>query len=95
MSGLFGMMVIEGTSNDVTAIPEIGDATEVFMAISEALLDPETGIPVPFFPVAMAFNWVSVVNGRLAEETKFEFTQVRTCSATRLVLTHLLALTLH
>jgi FtsP/CotA-like multicopper oxidase with cupredoxin domain len=42
--------------------------------MSEALLDPE-GSPLPFFPIAMAFDWISVVNGMLAEETVFEFTQ--------------------
>lgn len=31
MSGTFGIMVIEGTPIDVTAIPEIGAATEIFM----------------------------------------------------------------
>jgi FtsP/CotA-like multicopper oxidase with cupredoxin domain len=31
MSGLFGAMIIEGTANDVTVIPEIGNATEVIM----------------------------------------------------------------
>jgi FtsP/CotA-like multicopper oxidase with cupredoxin domain len=31
MSGLFGFMVIEGTDNDVTVVPEIGNATEIFL----------------------------------------------------------------
>ena len=31
MSGLFGAMIIEGTANDVTVVPEIGNATEVII----------------------------------------------------------------
>lgn len=31
MSGSFGAMVIEGTANDVTSVPEIRDATEIIM----------------------------------------------------------------
>ncbi|CAB9519108.1 Multicopper oxidase [Seminavis robusta] len=75
MSGLFGAMIIEGTANDVTAIPEIESATEVVMILNEVLVDEKTGIPPPFFPIVMAFDWKSVVNGRLAEETKYEFQQ--------------------
>lgn len=30
-SGLFGAMVIEGTANDITQVPEIGNATEIIM----------------------------------------------------------------
>lgn len=41
-------------------------------------MDEETGIPPPFFPIVMAFVWSSTVNGRLAEETKFEFTKGET-----------------
>lgn len=31
MSGLFGAMIIEGTANDITSVPEIDNATEVIM----------------------------------------------------------------
>jgi FtsP/CotA-like multicopper oxidase with cupredoxin domain len=46
--------------------------------MSEALMDSETGIPLPFFPLVLAFGWSSVVNGILAEDTKFEFRQGET-----------------
>ena len=41
-------------------------------------MDAETGIPPPFFPIVMALDWSSTVNGMLGEETYFEFTQGET-----------------
>jgi hypothetical protein len=31
MSGLYGAMIIEGTANDITTVPEIAAAREVIM----------------------------------------------------------------
>lgn len=46
--------------------------------MSESGVDPNTSVPLPFLPIAMFFDWDSVVNGHLAEETHFEFTQGET-----------------
>ena len=46
--------------------------------MSEDLHDPESGVPNPFFPFWMAMDWNSVVNGILAEENMYEFTQGET-----------------
>jgi Multicopper oxidase len=46
--------------------------------LAESLKDAETGIPAPFFPIVMAFDWDSVVNGILAEDNQYEFIQGET-----------------
>lgn len=46
--------------------------------MSESLVDEETGIPPPFFPTELAFDWKSVVNGKSAGETNYEFSEGET-----------------
>jgi FtsP/CotA-like multicopper oxidase with cupredoxin domain len=74
LSSLFGMMVVEGTDSDITKAPGIEDATEIFMVLSEGLVNEDKSVP-PFFPVAFSFDWKSVVNGVLGEQTEYEVTQ--------------------
>lgn len=74
LSSLFGFFVVEGTDNDITKSPGVQGATEVFMALSEGLVNPDKSVP-PFFPLIMQFNWDSVVNGELGSMTEYEFMQ--------------------
>jgi FtsP/CotA-like multicopper oxidase with cupredoxin domain len=79
MSNLFGFLVIEGTESDIDKAPGIEGATEVFMMLSEGLVDPVTLQVPPFFPIVGAVDlWYSVVNGYASFETEFIFAQGET-----------------
>jgi FtsP/CotA-like multicopper oxidase with cupredoxin domain len=74
MANLYGFIVIEGTESDIDKAPGIEGATEVFMILTEGLVDPESGRAPPFFPIVGAVDfWYSVANGYSADETHYEF----------------------
>jgi hypothetical protein len=77
MANLFGFFVIEGTDRDITKAPGVEGATEIFMMLSEGLVDEDKSVP-PFFPVAFQFDWNSAANGVLGSDTKYTFTQGET-----------------
>jgi len=87
LSSLFGFFVVEGTDADITSAPGVKGATEVFLAISEGLVnDTDKSVP-PIFPIAFEFDWTSVANGHRSQDTVFQFEQgetvlFRTVSAT-------------
>jgi FtsP/CotA-like multicopper oxidase with cupredoxin domain len=70
-------MVIEGTDNDISNAPGISGSTEVLMLLSEGLVNDDKSIPM-FFPITGQFNWNSVANGNLGQETTYAFTQHET-----------------
>jgi FtsP/CotA-like multicopper oxidase with cupredoxin domain len=70
-------MVIEGTDNDISNAPGISGSTEVLMLRSEGLVNDDKSIPM-FFPITGQFNWNSVANGNLGQETTYAFTQHET-----------------
>mmetsp|Transcript_24682 Transcript_24682/g.38025 ORF Transcript_24682/g.38025 Transcript_24682/m.38025 type:complete len:605 (-) Transcript_24682:603-2417(-) len=78
MSGLHGVLVIEGTEDDLTAVPEIEKATEVFMMLGEADLNPETKMPNPFVPIVMKFDWLHTTNGHDGADTTLTFSKGET-----------------
>lgn len=73
LSGLYGLMVIEGTAQDVAQAPGIKDATEVFLIIGEFFNIPDTTKPYPELPLAYSFDWISLTNGHDGATTKFQF----------------------
>ena len=77
LSSLFGFIIVEGTDSDLDKAPGLEDATEVLMLFSESLVNDDKSVP-PFFPIVYSFNWYSLVNGYLATETLFTFTQGET-----------------
>jgi FtsP/CotA-like multicopper oxidase with cupredoxin domain len=74
LSSLFGFMVVEGTDSDITKAPGIADATEIFVVLSEGLVNQDKSVP-PFFPIAFQFDWKSITNGVLGEQTEYEVVQ--------------------
>jgi FtsP/CotA-like multicopper oxidase with cupredoxin domain len=74
LSSLFGFMVVEGTDSDITKAPGIDDATEIFVVLSEGLVNEDKSVP-PFFSIAFQFDWKSVANGVVGELTEYEVTQ--------------------
>ena len=78
LSSLMGAIIVEGTDRDVTDAPGIEGATEVIMILSEYLKHPDGNFPMPFFPIVYSFDWSSVTNGYLAEETVYGFEQGET-----------------
>jgi FtsP/CotA-like multicopper oxidase with cupredoxin domain len=74
LSSLFGFLVVEGTDSDITKAPGIDDATEIFVVLSEGLVNEDKSVP-PFFPIALRFDWKSVANGVFGEETEYEVAQ--------------------
>lgn len=73
MSGLYGFLVVEGTEQDITSVPEIADSTEVFLMLAETSLNKETKRVDPFIPIVMKFDWEHVTNGNLGQDTTFTF----------------------
>mmetsp|Transcript_3218 Transcript_3218/g.6048 ORF Transcript_3218/g.6048 Transcript_3218/m.6048 type:complete len:591 (+) Transcript_3218:145-1917(+) len=74
LANLYGFIVIEGTDSDIDQAPGIQGATEVFMMLSEGLVDPVTKRVPPFFPIVGAVDvWFSVSNGYAAAETNYVF----------------------
>jgi hypothetical protein len=59
LSGLFGMVVIEGHPTDIRSVPEIKNAKEILMIMSESLVD-EQKKPVPTFPIASKYNTIDI-----------------------------------
>jgi FtsP/CotA-like multicopper oxidase with cupredoxin domain len=74
LASLFGFMVVEGTDSDITKAPGIDDATEIFVVLSEGLVNEDKSLP-PFFPIAFQFDWKSLANGVFGEQTEYEITQ--------------------
>ena len=72
MSGLYGMIVVEGNEHDITQALGIRGEKEVLMIVSEGLLQDDGTVP-PYFPTAGEFNWESTVNGRPSAETQYNF----------------------
>jgi FtsP/CotA-like multicopper oxidase with cupredoxin domain len=76
MSGLYGFLVVEKPDSeyDITNIPELKAAGEIeqFMILSEFLGD-ESGLPVPDFPIVMAFNWKHLTNGQVGDNYTLEY----------------------
>ena len=63
MSGLFGVVIVEGTPYDISQVPEIAAATEVPMILSETKVDSNGSVAdyiKPFFD----FGWKPLVNGQ-------------------------------
>lgn len=78
LSGLYGFLVIEGTDDDITAVPEISQATEQFLMLGETLTIPGTTIPMPFFPVVMEFSWEAITNGLLGSDYMLTYSKGET-----------------
>jgi suppressor of ftsI len=76
LASLMGFIVVEGNdaTNNIAMAPGVEDATEIFMMLSEGLVNPDGSVP-PVFPIVMQFNWTSVVNGHLPEATTYDFEQ--------------------
>jgi len=73
LSGLAGAFIIEGTDEDITNVPEIADATEVFLTLSESKVD-EAGKPSRSgIEILMDFDWDYVTNGELGETATINF----------------------
>jgi len=78
LSGLAGAFIIEGTDEDITNIPEIADATEVILSLSESKVD-ETGKPNSSgIGIVMDFEYEYVTNGELGEASTINFTKGET-----------------
>jgi FtsP/CotA-like multicopper oxidase with cupredoxin domain len=56
LSGLFGIVIIEGHETDIRALPETENAKEILMIMSESLVD-ENKRPVPVFPIVSKYKW--------------------------------------
>jgi len=73
LSGLAGAFVIEGTDEDITNVPEISDATEIFLSLSESKVD-KTGKPSDSgIDAVMDFDWDYVTNGELGNIATINF----------------------
>jgi len=73
LSGLAGAFIIEGTDQDIMSVPEVADATEVILALSESKVD-ETGKPSPSgIGIVMDFEWEYVTNGELGKSATMNF----------------------
>jgi hypothetical protein len=68
-SGLYGMIDIVGSDDHITTIPEVAEATEVFLMLGESTLVPETTDPKFAFPVVFDFSWRHVTNGHYGDDT--------------------------
>jgi hypothetical protein len=77
MANLFGILVIEGTDRDITKAPGVEGATEIFMILSEGLVNEDKSVAL-FLPIVFEFGWSSAANGALGAETKHTFTQGET-----------------
>jgi hypothetical protein len=53
------MVVIEGHPTDIRSVPEIKNAKEILMIMSESLVD-EQKKPVPTFPIASKYNTIDI-----------------------------------
>jgi len=87
LASLFGFILVEGTDQDLTNSPGILEAREIFLMLSEGLVNPEDGSVPPVFPIAMQFNWTSVTNGQDGRKTVYQVEQgepilLRAASAT-------------
>ena len=78
LSGLYGFLVIEGADDDITAVPEISQATEQFLMLGETLTIPGTTMPMPFFPIVMEFSWKTVTNGHLGPDVALTYSKGET-----------------
>jgi Multicopper oxidase len=59
LSGLFGMMIIEGHPTDILSVPEIKNAKEILMIMSESLVN-ENNQPVPIFPIVSKYRVIYI-----------------------------------
>jgi FtsP/CotA-like multicopper oxidase with cupredoxin domain len=83
MSGLYGMIIVEGTGYDITEVPEIAAATEVPMILGETMVNMN-GTVADYIGIVFDFGWVPLVNGESEPEYTFsvgETVLLRTVSA--------------
>jgi len=75
LSGLYGLMIIEGEGDVATAVPELQGAKEQLLLLAESLTDlsGETNVAAPSFPIVMAFDWLHVTNGEIGLNKTFEY----------------------
>jgi FtsP/CotA-like multicopper oxidase with cupredoxin domain len=73
LCGLYGFIDIVGSDDHITTVPEIAEATEVFLMLGESALIPETTDPNVFLPVVFDFSWRHVTNGHYGDDTVFTF----------------------
>lgn len=69
-----GLIVVEGTDNDLTKAEGVAGSREILMLLSEGLVNPDGSVP-PFFPIVGQFNWTGVTNGKIGSETEYNVTQ--------------------
>jgi FtsP/CotA-like multicopper oxidase with cupredoxin domain len=72
LSGLHGAVIIEG-ENSLSTIPEVANAEEVILFLSESRVDPNSSKPVNFVPIAGDFEWDHVTNGQLGNDAVYYF----------------------
>jgi FtsP/CotA-like multicopper oxidase with cupredoxin domain len=77
LSSLFGFIIVEGSTADLTAAQGVVGAREILMLLSEGLVNPDGSVP-PVFPIAGQFNWTGVTNGNLGTDTEYQVTQGET-----------------
>jgi FtsP/CotA-like multicopper oxidase with cupredoxin domain len=74
LSSLFGMIVVEGTSHDLTTAVGVQGSREILMVLTDGLVNPDGSVPLTF-PIFGNFNWTGVTNGNLGEQTVYNVTQ--------------------
>jgi FtsP/CotA-like multicopper oxidase with cupredoxin domain len=72
LSGLNGIVIIEDTGSDITEVPEIAEATEVFLLLAEAKFNETTGEPADWIDDAFDFDWTPVTNGQVNPSYTFQ-----------------------
>jgi FtsP/CotA-like multicopper oxidase with cupredoxin domain len=82
LSGLCGFIDIIGSDDHIKTIPEIADATEIFLMLGESSQIPEnpmdptgprTTSPAFLLSVVFDFSWRHITNGHYGDETVFTF----------------------
>jgi FtsP/CotA-like multicopper oxidase with cupredoxin domain len=72
LSGLNGIIIIEGTGSDITEVPEIAEATEVFLLLAEAKFNETTGEPADWIDIVFDFGFTPVTNGQVNPTYTFQ-----------------------
>jgi FtsP/CotA-like multicopper oxidase with cupredoxin domain len=73
LSGLCGFIEIIGSDDHIKTIPEIAEATEIFLMLGESSQIPDTTSPAFLLSVVFDFSWRHITNGHYGDETVFTF----------------------
>jgi len=73
LCGLYGVLIVEGTDEDITSVPEVANATEIILMLAETFIIPETTMVAPLIRFVMDFGWDHVTNGYLGQDTTYTF----------------------